>query len=229
MSGPCQPTAAKRCRAPAGEGGQPGLALTLPQHCGHRWLLRPFSTPSHSINKTPSFPPPEPFLGQPHLSFRPLRGSPFLPSGQRQHRLRGPGGQPAAVPCLRPACLRAGREAAARGEAEPVPPPRANAGARPGQRGGSPCPARPPLVSPAAPRVCPAGPCPCPRARPAPGRPSAGTAPGSSSTADPGCFTRSPRRNRRLDLTSCLRDTDQYFILPGDRQPEKCEHTPLFE
>lgn len=217
MSGPCQPTAAKRCRA--GEGGQQGLALTLPQHCGHGWLLRPFLTPSHSINKTPSFPPPEPFLGQPHLSFRPLRGSPFLPE---QRRLRAPGGQPAAVPRLRPACLRAGREAAARARPSPSRRPGPMPTPVPASRAAP--PARPALCSCHLrhPRVCP-------RAAPAPGRPSVATAPGCSSTADSGCFTRSPRRKGRLDLTSCLRDNDQYFILPGDRQPEKCEHTPLFE
>lgn len=94
---PAQPTLRG---GPAGEGRQPGL-LSVQRARSHavpalpaRVLLQLFFTPSHSIYKSPRSPTPEPFLGQPHLTFRPLRGSPFPPSGQRQRRLPGPGGQP---------------------------------------------------------------------------------------------------------------------------------------
>lgn len=126
----------------------------------------------------------------------------------------------AAAPRLRPACLRTGRR---------------RRGARPG-------PSR--RLGPMPAPVPPSGAAPPARARP-PARVTGGTpgcARGSFRPAvsghrserelhsDSGCSTQSPLRECRLDLTSCLvKDNDQFFTLPGDREPEKCEHTPLFE
>lgn len=226
VNGPCQPTSANPAEQPgwrrlAARAPQrpAGSALTLPQRCERRWLLCPFLSPSHSINKIP--PAPNVTVSSRWASplFRLLRSCPFLPSGRPQCRLPGPDGRPLSRASA-PLVWGQGGGGAGRGRARPAAPGQCR---RPSLRAGRLPPPAPalPLGSPAAPPGVPGG---------ASGRLSAGTALRESSTADSGCSTQSPLRECRLDLTSCLvKDNDQFFTLPGDREPEKCEHTPLFE